>query len=114
MKARRILLWAIPLAIVALLLGGWLYVRSMRPQLDLGTAYAARVGCACRYIGNRDIKSCTTDFEPGMEAIRLSDDPATKTVTASVSLIASRSVRYDPVLGCQPEPFKGTPLVVKR
>jgi hypothetical protein len=49
-----------------------------------------------------------------MEAIRLSDDPATKTVTASVPLIASRSVRYDPVLGCQPEPFKGKALVVKR
>ena len=45
-----------------------------------------------------------------MEPIRLSDDPATNTVTAWVPPIASRSARYDPVLGCQPEPFRGTPL----
>jgi hypothetical protein len=47
-----------------------------------------------------------------MEPIRLSEDLATRTVTASVPLIAQRSVRYDPVLGCQPERFAGAPLVV--
>ena len=47
-----------------------------------------------------------------MEQISLKDDPKLKTVTAYVPLLASRSVRFDPVLGCQPEPFKGTPLKV--
>ena len=47
------------------------------------------------------------------EAIRLKDDPATKTVTAYVPLIASRSATYDPVLGCQPEPFKGKALKLR-
>jgi hypothetical protein len=100
--------------VLALLVGAFLYARSLTPQLELGTGYAARVACACRYIGNRSLQSCRADFEPGMEPIRLSDDPATKTVTAWVPLIASRSARYDALLGCQPEPFKGTPLVVRR
>lgn len=99
--------------LLLLFLAAYLYVRSITPQLELGTGYAARVACACRYIGDRKIENCTADFEPGMESIWLSDDPSTKTVTAWVPLIASRSARYDPLLGCQPEPYRGTPLTVR-
>ncbi|QNQ09500.1 hypothetical protein [Sphingomonas alpina] len=113
MKARHIMFWTIPVLLVALSAGAWLYARAMTPQLELGTAYAARVACACRYIGNRDLKNCRSDFEPGMAAIQLSEEPATRTVTAWVPLVASRSARFDPVLGCQPEPFKGTPLKLR-
>jgi hypothetical protein len=102
MKARRLTLILAVMLIVAL--GGiFAYLQSQKPWLELGVSYAARVGCGCRYIGNRPIGDCAKDFEPGMEAIRLSDDPATKTVTAAVFLITSRSATYDPVLGCQPE-----------
>ncbi|MES2441725.1 MAG: hypothetical protein V4574_02765 [Pseudomonadota bacterium] len=111
MMARRILLGLV--VVLGLLAGaGFWYVRAHAAQLELGVGYAARVACACRYIGHRDLASCYEDFEPGMEPIALSDEPATQTVTASVPLIASRSVRFDPVLGCQPEPFKGTPYKV--
>ena len=82
------------------------YARSQKPLLDLGVGYAARVACGCHYIGNRPLGDCKKDFEPGMELIQLSNDPATKTVTASVPLISSRSARYDDVLGCQVEAFE--------
>ncbi|MBA3896968.1 MAG: hypothetical protein H0X36_07500 [Sphingomonadaceae bacterium] len=112
MKARHVLLW--PVAGIALISAGLAYawVRSHRSQLELGVGYAARVGCGCRYIGGRPLGDCRKDFEPGMEPIRLAEDVATKTITASVPLIASRRVRYDAVLGCQPEPFRGVPLAV--
>jgi hypothetical protein len=112
MKARRIALWTLPL-LGALLIGVFLYARGRTAQLELGTGYAARVACACRYIGNRPLGSCYADFEPGMSVIRLSDDPATRTVTASVPLIARRSARFDPILGCQPSPFTGTRLKLR-
>jgi hypothetical protein len=86
-----------------------LYVQRMRPLLDLGVGYGARVACACRHIGGRSLSSCYADFEPGMEAIRLSEDAGARSVTASVPLVTSRTVRFDPVLGCQPEPFTGEP-----
>lgn len=85
--------------------GAVAYADRVRPQLELGVGYAARVACACRYIGNRPIGSCRADFEPGMEPIRLADDPARRAVTASVPLIASRTARFDPLLGCQPDPL---------
>lgn len=106
MRARRIG-WGIALLLLAALAGGWFYVRAMSPQLELGVGYAARVACGCRWMGNRPLNSCYRDFEPGMEQIRLKEDAGAKTVTAYVPLIAHRTVRYDPVLGCQPEPFTG-------
>jgi hypothetical protein len=95
---------ATPLAVVllvVLLLA--IYAWSQKPKLQLGVGYGARVACGCRYIENRPLASCYKDFEPGMEVIRLSDDPKTRTVTASVPLLVSRSVRFDSELGCQPE-----------
>ena len=98
--------------VLAVLAGGWVYVRSMTPKLELGVGYAARVACGCRYMGDRPLGSCYKDYEPGMEAISLKEDAAARTVTAYVPLIASRTARYDAVLGCQPEPFRGAPLKV--
>ncbi|WP_260597729.1 hypothetical protein [Sphingomonas endolithica] len=112
MKARRIAWWTLPV-LGALLIGVFLYARSRTAQLELGTGYAARVACACHYIGNRALGSCYADFEPGMSVIRLSDDPETRTVTASVPLIARRSARFDPILGCQPSPFTGKRLKLR-
>lgn len=104
MKARTILSGVAAITVIGA--GAvYAYAQSQKPLLDLGVGYAARVACGCRYIGNRSIGDCYKDFELGMEAITLSHDPATKTVTASVPLIASRSVRFDAVLGCQAEPF---------
>jgi hypothetical protein len=111
MKARYIGIGA-GLSALVVAGGGYAYMQSMRPQLELGVGYAARVACGCRYIGNRSLGDCRKDFEPGMETIQLAEDATTKTVTASVPLIASRSVRYDPVLGCKAEAFTGKPRAV--
>ena len=113
MLARRPILTAALVLVLAALLGGSLYVRSLTPQLQLGVGYAARVACGCRFIENRPLAQCRTDFEAGMEPIRLKEDPAARSVTAYVPLIASRTARLDPVLGCQPEPFRGKPYDVR-
>ena len=92
--------------VLALLIGGGVFAYRQKPLLELGVGYGARVACGCRYMGNRSLKDCHKDFEPGMELIQLSEDTKAKSVTASVPLIASRTVHYDRVLGCQPEPFQ--------
>lgn len=109
MLTRRLILPVAALLLLVIAIG-WLYVRSLTPQLQLGVGYAARVACGCRFIGNRPLAQCYKDFEPGMEQIRLAEDAAKKSVTAYVPLIASRTATLDPVLGCQPEPFRGEKL----
>lgn len=105
MKASRILRLSI-LGLALLALGLGFYAYRQKPLLELGVGYGARVACGCRYMGNRSLTDCRKDFEPGMELIQLSEDKAAQSVTASVPLIASRTVRYDKVLGCQPEQLR--------
>ena len=114
MARKRVIMWAVLAIALALVAAALLYARAIRPQLELGTGYAARVACACRYIGNRPLKSCYKDFEPGMEPIRLSENAVEKSVTASVPLLASRTARFDPLLGCQPDAFTGETYAIRR
>jgi hypothetical protein len=95
--------WAI---LFALLLGGFLVWKfpAFQAQAELGASYAARIGCSCRYVQGRSLDSCQGDMEPGMDMVSLSDDPATRTVTGSVPLLASRSARHAGASGCLLDP----------
>ncbi len=73
---------------------------SIKGQLDVGTAYGARVACSCHYVGGRDIEDCQKDFEPGMEVIGLSVDGERKRITASALLIESATAEFREGWGC--------------
>lgn len=72
----------------------------LRGQLDVGTAYGARVACSCHYIGGRDLSDCEKDFEPGMEIVGLSIDEEKRRVTASVPLLKSATAEFREGWGC--------------
>ena len=72
----------------------------IKGQMDVGTAYGARVACSCHYIGGRDIEDCRKDFETGMEVISLSRDDERKRVTASALLIESATAEFREGWGC--------------
>lgn len=91
--------WVLILAVLIAIFAIWKFP-SFKAQAELGSAYAARVGCSCRYVQGRDLESCQGDFEPGMEIVSLAEDPATKTITGSVPLLASRRARYAGANGC--------------
>lgn len=85
----------------ALLLGYmvWQFPTWQR-QAAVGAAYAARIGCSCRFIEGRDIANCTADFEPGMAMVSLDEIDGEQAVRASVPLIASRTARFEAGTGC--------------
>lgn len=82
---------------------GWfvLNLDRYRGEARVGTAYAARMACACRHIQNRPLEQCSDDFEPGMEPITLAEDSAAKTVTATYPLLGEATVRFTAAEGCQ-------------
>lgn len=94
--ARNIALGLLVLAMLAL----WWNWGSLKGQAELGAAYGARVGCSCRYIEGRDLKSCKDDFEAGMGMVSLSQDVDRKRVTASVPLLASTTAELRKGFGC--------------
>jgi len=95
--------WLLLLPLLATLLaGGWLGLKysSTGKRAEVGAGYLAHVVCSCRYVGNRDMASCMTDLEPGMEIVNVSEDSQRRRITASVPLMVSRTATYDPEFGC--------------
>jgi hypothetical protein len=73
---------------------------SITGQAKVGAAYGAHIACSCRYIEGRDMASCETDMEPGMEIVSLSDDPENKRVTATVMFLAEAVAERRGAFGC--------------
>ncbi|MCJ2179834.1 hypothetical protein [Novosphingobium album (ex Hu et al. 2023)] len=95
--------------VAALALLGWNW-RGLHEKALVGAAYGARVGCVCRYVSQRPFKSCEGDLKAaglGRVAglVSLSDDPATKTVSAGLPLLAHQSAVFSEKTGCQLEPW---------
>lgn len=90
---------AIGLGLLLIAFVAWNY-SGWQKQADVGTAYGARVGCSCRFVQGRDLKSCESDFEPGMGLVSLYEDKDKKRVTASVPLLARHSAHYAGDTGC--------------
>jgi hypothetical protein len=70
-----------------------------------GASYGARVSCSCRFAAGRALGDCRKDFEPGMDLITLSEDRATKSVTARFPLLATQTATYREGWGCVLQPW---------
>lgn len=103
--ATRTTRWA--LAGLALLIVLFLAINWPRWELRAQTAagFGSRIACGCRYIEGRGLESCKGDFKglEGMGLVRFSDDPATRTIHASVPLLASRKASFKQGYGCLPD-----------
>lgn len=99
--------WIYALAAVALLLVlllAWNWT-AMRARAAVGAGYGARIACSCRYVEGRAMDSCSQDKEPGMTFVALSDDAESRSVSASVPLLASRTAHYRKGWGCLLDPL---------
>lgn len=86
-------------ALVLALVVAWFWT-PITASSRAGAAYGARIGCACRYIGGRDIGQCRGDLEAGMRFVMLSADDEAKSVTARVPLLASETATFHAGQGC--------------
>ncbi len=92
---------ALVLLFAVLLGAAWFaWGTDLRKTGEAGTAYAARVGCSCRFVAGRSLDECAKDKLEGMELVSLSEDAQAKSVTASIPLIASDTATYREGYGC--------------
>ena len=101
-RTRKTRLWFWSILLVAVLLGAaWLaWGEGLRKTGGAGVAYAARVGCSCRFVADRNLDDCAKDRLAGMELVSLSDDAAARSVTASIPLVAAETAAYREGYGC--------------
>lgn len=72
-----------------------------REQARIGSAYAARIACSCRFVAGRALGDCYTDFEPGMSPIKLREDANTRTIIANYPLLGEGRARFEDGWGCR-------------
>jgi hypothetical protein len=98
---RRWWVWG-PVLLLLLITGVWLALKhgTTGKRAEVASGYLAHVVCSCRFVGNRDMASCDTDREPGMEIVKVTENSSKRSITASVPFFASRTATYDPEYGC--------------
>ena len=96
----RLWLWLLAIVAVALAGAAWIYRAEIGGYSGAGVAYSARVACSCRFVAGRTLDDCRKDKIAGMEAVMLSDDVETRSVTARIPLVASDTASYREGYGC--------------
>ncbi len=97
MRTARNIALGILAVVVLLLVWNW---GSIKGQARVGVAYGAHITCSCRYVEGRNMASCDTDKEAGMELVSFSDDPENRRVTASVPFLAEAVAERRGDFGC--------------
>lgn len=99
-KASRIALWFLLAIGASVAVAAYAYREPINGYAQVGSAYAARVACSCRFVAGRSLEDCEKDKLAGMELVTLVDDPEAKSVTARFPLVASNTATYREGYGC--------------
>jgi len=103
----RVIGLALVFAACAIAAAAYAYRAPINGYATVGTSYAARVACSCRFIAGRPMTDCDKDKLAGMELVTLANDPATRSVTARFPLITATTATYREGYGCVLEAWEG-------
>jgi hypothetical protein len=96
----RIALAMLVVFLAAIAAALWFYRAPIQGYANVGTSYAARVACSCRFVAGRSLEDCEKDKLGGMELVSLSDDVETRSVTARFPLVTANTATYREGYGC--------------
>ena len=96
----RLFVWLLLLVVLALAVAAYAYRAPINGYAQVGTSYAARVACSCRFVAGRSLEDCEKDKLAGMELVTLVDDARAKSVTARFPLVTSHTATYREGYGC--------------
>ncbi|MCK0129824.1 hypothetical protein [Erythrobacter sp. F6033] len=106
-SSSRIALWLLLIIAAAIAAALYAYRAPIGGYADVGTSYAARVACSCRFVAGRTMEDCEKDKLGGMELVTLSDDVEAKSVTARFPLVTSNTATFREGYGCVLEKWEG-------
>ncbi|MBV7265650.1 hypothetical protein [Erythrobacter ani] len=103
----RALKWLLLLAAAGIAFALYSFRAPIGGYAEVGSSYAARVACSCRFVAGRSLEDCEKDKLGGMELVTLSDDAEAQSVTARFPLIASHTATYREGYGCVLDKWEG-------
>lgn len=99
-KLSRFALWSLLIVGIVIAAVAYIYRAPINGYAQVGTSYAARVACSCRFVAGRSLEDCEKDKLGGMELVTLADNVEAKSVTARFPLVASNTATYRKGYGC--------------
>lgn len=100
MRGMKFLLWLLVILAVVIAAALYIYREPIRGYANVGTSYAARVACSCRFVAGRSLTDCEKDKLGGMELVTLVDNLEAKSVTARFPLVTANTATYRDGFGC--------------
>lgn len=87
--------------VVGLVLGGGMWIaRRAVEQVQIGTAYVAKLTCSCLFVSHRSAQSCETDYDStAIKYLTREVEGRGVTVSAPGHLISTRAV-FEQGFGC--------------
>jgi len=104
--ASRLGVWVLLLVVGGTAAAAIVYREPIEGYAEVGTSYAARVACSCRFVAGRSLDDCTKDKLAGMELVTLIDDVEAKSVTARFPLVTDNTATFREGYGCVLEPWE--------
>ncbi|MEL7189983.1 MAG: hypothetical protein AAGK17_10565 [Pseudomonadota bacterium] len=96
----RVALWLIGIVFCALAAAFYAFREPIGGYAEVGTSYAARVACSCRFVAGRPLGDCEKDKLAGMELVTLVEDVDAQSVTARFPLVTATTAQYREGYGC--------------
>ncbi|WP_156423796.1 hypothetical protein [Erythrobacter sp. YT30] len=96
----KVAVWLIVIVFCALAAVFYTFREPIGGYAEVGTSYAARVACSCRFVSGRSLDDCEKDKLGGMELVTLVDDVDAKSVTARFPLVTANTATYREGFGC--------------
>ena len=75
------------------------YLKEQREFALVATAYSAKMICSCRFVAERSMNSCMTDFTEDISALTITENGTTITSKAPLGLSADTAA-FESGLGC--------------
>ena len=86
--------------IVLIALGAWYYGGDLYTTARIGTAYAAKQTCSCRFVAGRAPESCPSDYNPNdLKSLTVNVGTNKVTVSALAGVISATAV-FEDGFGC--------------
>ena len=84
------------------LIGAGVYVMTeIRPPLERGAGYAARMVCSCVYVSNRTFDACLADLDPQVKTLNFDQTDEPEGFIVGLFPLVSRSVVHEQGYGCR-------------
>ena len=100
MKIVKALAIGIAILVIAGILGWQFFLKDQVAYAKIATAYGAKMVCSCRFVAERPMESCLTDFTTDISMVSFTKSETAIRASVLGGLVSSEARNTGPGTGC--------------